>query len=373
MTMESTAPSTLPSAPPAFVVRTMQAVQRAMLSVSNKMSPPHMKVLELGIGVMHGFTIHAAARLGIADVMSEEPMAVDQIAARIQAHAPSLYRLLRTLVSLGIFTEPRPRCFALNDVARTLRADAQPSVKPLALLIGHASWAGTWQGLEHAVRTGANEFEHLQGEELFDYLTRHPDTAETFDSWMTQITLMRGPFVVTGYDFGSLNKLVDVGGGRGALLAMILRTHGRLRGVLFDQPQVVATVDTLDEDSIRQRCEVVGGDFFESVPEGADGYLLQQIIHDWDDERARKILANCRRAMAPGGRVLVVDSVMRSDSGPDQAKIFDLHLMLLTSGGRERTEEEFRALFASAGLELAAIHHTPVGLAIIEGRADGAG
>jgi O-methyltransferase domain len=211
----------------------------------------------------------------------------------------------------------------------------------------------SWDDLLYSVRTGEIAFPRVHGVEIFDYLCQHPDAAEVFQQAMTANTTRSGAAITQIYDFTGAKRIVDVGGGHGLFLATVLRAYPALRGVLFDQPEVVESASiNLAAADVADRCEVVGGDFFAEVPQGGDLYLLRQIIHDWDDARATLILANCLRAMPPTGKVLVVEGVVSEDY-QQSLPVLQLDLeMLVNYGGRQRTKEEYSALFAAAGLQL---------------------
>ena len=300
--------------------------------------------------------LFVAAKLGIADLLADGPRGSDELARATGTHADALHRVLRFLAGVGLFREVAPGRFALTALGAGLRADVPGSVRPIALwLSSEATWQ-SWGQLLHSVRTGQTAFAHVHGMELFDYLAAHPDAAAVFNAAMTGNTAQSGTAITAAYDFSGIRRLVDVGGGHGLQLATVLRAYPALRGVLFDRPEVVAgAAAVLEEAGVADRCEIVGGDFFAAVPPGGDAYLLRHIIHDWDDARAAAILANCRRALEGPGRLLVVEPRI----APDHREALPvLHLdlqMLVNTGGRERTDEEYRALFAAAGFRLTAV------------------
>ncbi len=262
--------------------------------------------------------------------------------------------------------------FRLTPTAATLRTGVPGSLRSFALMMlaGH-NWRG-WQELSHTVRTGEVGFERAHGMPYFPWLRAHPEEDRLFSDSMASISGPENAAVARGYDFGKLDTLVDVGGAHGHLLAAILRRHKRLRGVLYDQPQVVAGASAsgfISAKEVAARCTVEGGDFFAVVPKGAHAYVMKYIIHDWDDERARTILRHCREAMRPDGRVLVVEHVIAKGNAPDWGKLLDVNMLALLTG-RERTLEQFRALFRSAGLRLKRSHPTASALRILEAVAD---
>ncbi len=291
--------------------------------------------------------------LGIPDLLAGGPRAVDDLAQATETHPGALYRVLRLLAGMGLFEETAPREFRLTPLGHGLRTDIPGSMGAMALMHLDASKWQSWGDLLYSVQTGEMAFPNVHSVEIFDYLRQHPDDANIFQQAMTANTARSGAAITQVYDFSSAERVVDIGGGHGLFLATILQAYPSLRGVLFDQPEVVAGASTaLTAADVAGRCEVVSGDFFAEVPQGGDIYLLRQIIHDWDDERATLILANCRRAMPPLGKVLVVEGVVSADY-QQSLPVLQLDLeMLVNYGGLQRTEEEYRALFAAAGFQL---------------------
>lgn len=314
--------------------------------------------------------IYVVAELGIADLLADGPREIDALASAAGAHAGALYRTLRFLAGVGLFAEVAPRHFALTPLGVGLRRDVPGSLRALGRnLMDQPRWRA-WGELLHSVRTGGIAFEQAYGMPWFEYLGGHPEIAARFNRAMTGETARSGDAIVRAYDFAGVGRLVDVGGGHGLLLATILRAHPAMRGVLFDLPAVVAgAAPVLAEAGVTDRCEGVGGDFFATVPPDGDAYLLRHIVHDWDDAQAVAILANCRRALPDAGKVLVIEQVIAPDYRRSLPTLeLDLQ-MLVMLGGQERTEAEYRALFAAAGLRLSAV--VPLGdagqFSVIEG------
>jgi hypothetical protein len=313
--------------------------------------------------------VFVAAKLGIADVLVAGPLTVDEIAARVGAHPPYLQRVLRALASVGIFSSDPHGRFHLTRLAQTLRSDHPESLRNFALmLVDDYNWSA-WGALEHSVRTGASAFEHVHGSPAFPWMREHPEKEKMFSASMASLSLMENAAVVRAYAFGKLRNVVDVGGAHGHLLVAILRSYIKVRGVLFDQPPVIeeaARTGFISAPDVAGRCESVGGDFFESIPAGADAYVMKYIIHDWDDEKGVRILQNCRKAMGENGRVLVVDHVVAAGNRFDWGKLMDINMMVMM-GSKERTKDEFRQLFARAGLRLKRVIRTASSLSILEG------
>jgi O-methyltransferase/methyltransferase family protein len=327
--------------------------------------PPSMQVMQLlWPGAVAVQAIHVAAKLFVADHVAGGPKTVAELAEATKTDRASLGRLLRALSSLGIFAEDTPDRYRQTPLSDTLRSDHPQSIRRWAMMLG----AGfVWEpcGALHAtLRSGRTAFELVHNAPFFTYLAEHADDAAVFNAAMSSLPAYVAAFV-EAYDFSRFERIVDVGGGHGAKLLAILSANPRLRGVLYDMPPVVAGALAVQRDAIGERCEIVGGDFFEEVPAGADAYLLSGIIHDWDDESAAKILRNCRRAIRPDGRLLLVETVLTPTSDPSRA-LMDVLMMILT-GGRERTEEEFRSLLREAGFSLTGVIPTP-GASILESR-----
>jgi hypothetical protein len=313
--------------------------------------------------------VFVAAKLGIADVLAAGPLTVNEIATRVGAHPSYLGRVLRALASVGIFAADPHGRFHLTRLAQTLRSDHPESLRNFALmLVDDYNWSA-WGALEHAVRTGESAFEHVHGAPAFPWMHDHPDKEKMFSASMASLSAMENAAVARAYPFGKLRKVVDVGGAHGHLLVAILRSYVKVRGVLFDQPRVVEAAvksGALNASDIVGRTEVTGGDFFESVPEGADAYVMKYIIHDWNDDKCVRLLQNCRKAMAEDGRVLVIDHVVAAGNRFDWGKLMDINMMVVM-GSKERTKDEFRQLFARAGLRLKRVVRTASSLSLLEG------
>jgi hypothetical protein len=322
-------------------------------------------LLRMMTGYWIAKALNVAAELGVADLLRDGPRTVDELAAGCAAHPPTLYRVLRALASVGVFTEAEGRNFALTPLADLLRSDFPGSMRALARMYGSEQYRA-WGDLLDSVRTGEPAFERAFGTSYFEYLAHSPQAGAVFNEAMTGYTTRVADAVVAAYDFAGIDTVVDVGGGHGLLLATILRAHQTVRGVLLDLPHVVSGAQPLLESAgVADRCETVGQDFFSSVSEGADLYMLAQILHDWDDERCRVILGNCRRVMKAEGKLVVVEQVLGPPNEASFGKWLDLHMLVLLSG-HERTEEEYRALLGAAGFEIARVIATSSGASIVE-------
>ena len=333
---------------------------------------PPAGLLALITGFMPARVVHAAAELGLADLLAQGANTAMGLARETGAHAPSLHRLLRALASLGLVDEVETGRFALTALGAQLRRDVPGSQRNLALMFGgERSWR-CWGALLHSIRTGEAAMQHVYGMGSFDYLAAHPAAAVVFNEAMAEITRAVARAVAAAYDFSRFRRIVDVGGGNGTLLAAILAAAPELRGIVFDRPAGNAEAPRLlAAAGLAERAEAIAGDFFQAVPQGADAYILKSVIHDWDDEESVAILKSCRTAIADGGRLLLVERVMpeRMKASPAHQHMAMLDMnMLALPGGRERTEADYRALFEAARFALKRVLPLPEGggLSLIE-------
>jgi hypothetical protein len=311
--------------------------------------------------------IAVATKLSLPDLLKDGPKSSPELAAATATHEPSLYRLLRALASVGVFTEGTDRHFGRTPLSACLESEAPGSLRAFIIMMDEPWIRNPWTALLHSVKTGQAASEHVHGMGQFQYLAQHPQAAEIFDQAMTNLATQWHTAALTAYDFSRHRTVVDIGGGHGALLTAILTAHPQLRGVLFDQPHVVeGAKPRLTAAGLAQRCELVGGDFFDSVPAGGDLYLLGHILIDWEDADAITILQHIRQAIAPAGKLLILEEVIPPGPGPSWEKLLDLN-MLVVVGGRGRTEREFRALLGHAGFELSQVIPTGSPICLIEG------
>ena len=328
-------------------------------------TPPPVALLQMMTGYWVSQALYVAAKLGVADRLADGPVSCADLAAATGADAPSLYRVLRALASVGVFTETAPGTFALTPLADLLRGDAPGSMRALAIMYAEEQYRA-WGDLLHSVRTGRPAFPHQFGTDYFAYLARHSEADRVFNAAMTGWTTQLASAVADAYNFAPFKTIVDVGGSYGTLLAAILRRHPGARGFLFDQPHVAAAAaEHLAAAGVADRCTAVGGDFFVEVPAGGDAYVLAQILHDWDDERSVAILKQCRRAIPGDGKLLVVELVLPQGEEPFFGKWLDLHMLVLL-GARERTAAQYDALFQASGFRLTRVIPTPSGPSVVE-------
>jgi SAM-dependent methyltransferase len=308
--------------------------------------------------------IYVAAELGIADMLADGPQTPDELAKTAKVNGDLMYRVLRALASIGIFFENEDGRFRLTPLAETLRSE-HGGQRAYSILHGTELY-NSWGKLLEAVRSGRPAFVEAFGMPIFDYMSKNPERGANFDRAMTGHHGGETDPMLDAYDFSAFNEIVDVGGGNGSVLIGTLTRHTRLRGVLFDLPKVAQRAQSAVESAgLKDRCRIEGGSFLESAPAGGDIYLMRHVIHDWRDEDAARILRNCRSAMKPGGKILVVEIVVPAGNDPSFAKWMDL--MMVTYGGKERSEKQYRQLFAQAGFELTRIVPTRAVISLIEG------
>lgn len=336
--------------------------------------PPRYQLARMISSIWVPQTLYAAAKLGLADILSAGPLSAREIAEKAGTHAGATWRLLRALAVLELVSEREDGRLELTRLGRCLAADAPDSVQSWALLWGGPMMWTPWGHLAECVRTGEMAPKLLEGvQSPFEHMERHPEDAARFNRSMQELTRGLAGLLPQAYDFSDARLVADVGGGFGQLLAPLLHARPELRGLVYDLPRCAeGSRKLMAEEGLSERCEFEGGDFFASVPRGADVYLLKSVIHDWDDERSRAILRRCREALKPGARLLVLEWIVPDRVGPADANIVGTDLnMLVMVGGQERTEAEYRELIASAGLRVTRVIPTPA-MSLIEAVPDSA-
>lgn len=328
--------------------------------------PPQVALLKLLSGYWISQAIHVAGRLGIADLLKDGPKHADELAKSAQAQSHALYRLLRALASVGVFAEEKEKVFRNTPLSDCLRGDVPNSQRSAAISMGEEHYR-TWGELLYSVQTGKTAFDKIYGKPIFQYLAENPRAAQLFDETMVGVHGTETALMLDAYDFAGIGTLVDVGGGNGSLLCATLQRHPKLKAILFDRPDVIERARAnLQAAKVAERCQAVGGNFFESVPAGGDAYLLRHIIHDWYDPESETILRNIRKVIPASGRLLLVESVIPPGNAPFWGKFLDL-TMLVIPGGMERTEAEYRALYSRCGFALKRIVPTASEVSVIEG------
>jgi hypothetical protein len=330
------------------------------------MNSPRQELFRMISGYKSTQALYVAAKLGIADQLTHGPMTSDELAEKVKANPKELLRLMRHLAALGIFTQDQSRKFGLTPLAELLRDDNPESLRYGAIFAGEENYKA-FGNMLHTVRTGETAFNHLYGKGHFDWLAGHPDESSTFNKAMAQsLRVLKNP--LESYDFSEKRLIVDVGGGRGDLISSIMQANPRLKGILFDLPQGTGEAQSqLGTKGVADRCQIIRGSFFNSVPEGGDVYTLSRILHDWPDDKAATILANCRKAIREDGTLLIRDNVLTD--GDELGSQLDLTMMIMT-GGQERTESEWKNLLHSAGFALTKVYKREGQLDLIEAKPD---
>ena len=331
--------------------------------------PPQLAMIQMATSFWMPLAIHTAAKWRVADFLEDGPKTAAELARLTDTQEDPLRRLLRSLSSLGVFSELEDGRYAQTPLSQTLRSDVQGSVRDFVLMVCSDWYWRAWGQLPHTVKTAQPGFEQVFGQPVFEYLSKNPEAATVFNRAMTGFAAMSGAEVAPErYDFSQAKTVVDVAGGHGSFLARVLKTHPHLRGVLFDQPAVIEEARTLlAQSGVTDRCTLLGGDFFDSVPEGQDLYMMKMIIHDWPDAPALRILRNCHRAMRKDSRLLLIEELMPARAVPGPQHFIDL-AMLTMLGSKTRTEKEFQHLLAQAGFELTRTLDLVHGFAILEAK-----
>ncbi|MBP3082784.1 methyltransferase [Mycolicibacterium fortuitum] len=353
--------------PPAGLVRAIERVRHHLRRLHQRAVPAPAAMLEMILGAWVAQGITVAAQLGVADALVAGPLHPEELARRVEADPDALDRLMRALVSEGVFRRTRDGRYALNALGDTLRKDAPVSIAGMAKFVGSPQHREHWSHLADAVRTGEAVIPKLRGKGAFDYMGSEPELGAIFNDAMTSVSELAIAPVVAAYDFTRFGTIADVGGGHGRLLAAVLTAAPTARGLLYDLPQVVEGAPAiLDKYDVAERVQVVSGSFFDSVPAGADAYLLKNIIHDWPDEEALVILRNIRAAAVPGNTLLLVEGVIPDHDREFLGKWTDME-MLIGIAARERNEEQYRKLYQQAGFRLTRVVETASPFSVVEG------
>jgi O-methyltransferase/methyltransferase family protein len=359
-------PEKPPPIPPLPVVRAINAVRACAQRVHRVLAPGPVNILELLTGAWTAQAIYVAVKLGIPDELATGPLSAAEVARRVGSDADATYRLMRALASRGVLRHRADHTFKLTSVGKALRTGTPGSVRDFALFLGHPLRWEDWGNLLYSVQTGKPSVTMLRGMPFFEYVDTDEDLAAAFNNAMTAGSEFAIYAVLAAYDFSGFRTIIDVGGGHGRLLSTILAKAAAARGVLYDLPAVVdGAGPELSKAGVAGRCEVVGGSFFDSVPEGGDAYLMKAILHDWNDDDALTILANIRSAIPPDGTLLLLESVLPERSSSDLGLLIDLE-MLVAVGGRERTRVEWEKLLGRAGFRLNRVVHTANPISIVE-------
>ncbi|MDJ0797511.1 MAG: methyltransferase [Calothrix sp. MO_167.B12] len=348
---------------------TKELADFSRLKENGKVQTPQNTLIQMIIGTWISQSIYAVAKLGIADIIKDEVKSIKELAKATDADTSYLYRLLRTLASIGIFTEVEPQRFALTEIAQYLRKDVPHSLHSLVLMLSDEWHWNSWGDIVEIIKTGQPALCRLyQASNAFEYFEKNPIAGELFNHAMSNASKNIHTAVVDSYDFSNINKIVDVAGGHGTLIASILKANLHIQGILFDMPNVVTGAkELLQREGVMSRCQTIGGNFFTSIPGDGDAYIMSHIIHDWSDEDCIKILKNIRKGITAKGKLLVIETVIPSGNEYHFGKWLDLDMLTMYSGGRERTKAEFEKIFQAAGFNLNRIVPTTSHVSVIEG------
>jgi hypothetical protein len=332
--------------------------------------PASQRLNQLLLGQFVARSLALAAELGIAELLSSGPLAIDELAKRTSSNSDALYRMLRALASIEVFEEKPGKVFGNSELSECLRADVEGSLGPMARWLGDISGWTAWGRFDLSVRSGEPAFDAVFGSDCFTWMQSHPASLELFQVAMSGYSALTGKAVADAYDFSSIGTLLDVGGGHGAFLSLLLARNPKLAGILFDRPEVIERAGaTFERASQAGRTRLVSGNFLENVPDGADAIVLKHIIHDWDDDHCVRLLGHCRRNLPRDGRVLVVEALLSDAPEGAFTKFLDLEMLVVTPGGRERSLDEFERLLSRAGFALGAVLPTRSPVSVIEGLA----
>jgi len=329
--------------------------------------PPAAQLMQMGMGFIVSQAISVAARLYIADHLKNGAKSIEELAQLTETDAPSLYRLMRALSSVGVFRKEADGTFFNTALSEHLREDHPDSMRSaLHMICDHEHWRSHGNMLQ-SVKTGEIAFNYTFGMPIFPYFEQNPSAAEIFDNAMTSFSASISRAVAGTYDFSGAETIADIGGGHGLVLSTVLNANPQAKGILFDQPHVVSGAGNLLENAgVAERVELVSGDFFKEIPVEADVYLMKFILHDWNDEQCDAILANLAKSAKPGSKVLLIETVVEeNDNQPSASKVMDLNMLVMT-GGKERTPSEYATLLEKAGFKLTNVYPTPSPLQIVE-------
>ncbi len=340
------------SIPPVWLVNMINAFRTSLLMLNKKIFPGNVVLYEQFQYFWLLTSLHVAAKLNIAETLRSGPKSIDEIASAVDAHVPSLYRIMRSLSSHGIFREKKNKVFALNAVSRAL-LDGHGSLRYTIIHhLGIVNWMAMGN-LFHAVKTGEDSFTYAHGKPIYDYLSEHPAEYELFDKSMSNLSDMGLPLILNSCDFSKFETVADIGGGEGFLLSHILKKYPHLKGILFDLTEALQKAQTmLESHGISSRTEIVHGSFFEKMNITADVYILKNILHNWDDEHFLTILKNISDSMPTAAKIYIIDMVVPENNLPSISKLLDIQMLGIMAGGKERTRNEFSALIEKAGLRL---------------------
>jgi C-methyltransferase len=357
------------TAPPSLAVKAGIALRRTLLRAADAAVPAGIAMLERVVATGQANMFGELARLGVPDLLEKGPLTPTEIAKHTGSDADAMARTLRAAVFVGVFERRSDGRYENNRMSRAL-LESDDSTRAFAIYFGSKSNQNAWADFAETLRTGKNAFDRVHGSSVWEWFDAHPEERETFARAMMSLTILDAAGIASTYPFGEVKRVCDVGGGRGTLLSEVLLHHPDVQGVLVDAPGVLDSAKALLEArGVRYRVELVPGSFFDAVPSGADAYLLKNILHDWDDERSKKILSVCRAAMKPGTRLVLVEQIVEADSD-HQGVMIDMQMMVVCGEGRERGRAEFERLLKATGFRMERVLFTSTGMGVIEGVAE---
>lgn len=354
-------------APARVFVQAALALHTALKRASELVVPAELTLIDNSAGLIRTGLLHTAAKLRLADHLAAGPLTAAELAPKVNADADALHRTLRALAMIGIFSLDSAGRFRNNRLSEKLRADVAGSFRIGAQYWGSASNFAAWGDALKTVETGEPAFARVHGVSAWDWMRDHPDENEIFTAYMQEASESLGPMVARAYSFAGVQKVCDLGGGRGMLLAGILKAHPRLRGAVMDSPHVVERAKSyLDGHGLGGRVDIVPCDFFEHVPSGCDVYVMKDILHDWNDRNSLAILRNVRKSLPPGGRILIVELLVEECDTRMPGPITDVHMMTVLEG-RQRSTADLGKLFAESGFRLGEVRPLPIPWSVVEG------
>lgn len=356
----------IPNYPPAFFIKLIEYFRHTIVRITRKLTIPNVAIMEMVQGFYVAKAIGIAAELNISDLLKNGDKSISKLALETQAHEDSLYRLMRMLASQGVYKEKKNRIFSQNRLSKTL-LNNQESMRYMVMhQVNGRNWK-LFDELEYVVKTGNNAAKKIFGADVFEYLEANPEKNEIYNQAMSNSSVMLSHTVVSEYKFKNAKCIVDVGGGQGVLLSILLSKNKNLKGIVFDLPHVVEGAKTnFEKYGVSDRTESISGNFFESVPKGGDHYIMKSIIHLLSDEECVILLEKIKKILPEKGKILIIEPIIENNNRYSFAKLFDIQMMIGLNGGKERTEQEYSAIVKNAGLKLKKVVKTAGPFSVIE-------
>ncbi len=356
----------IPKYPPAKILKLFERFRYFLVRLSRKLTPANVAIIEMVQGFYVTKAIGVIADLNVADFLSEGTKSISEIAKLTDSHEESLYRIMRMLASQGVFVEKRNSLFANNRLSESL-LDKRDSVRHMVIhQVNGINWK-MFEKLDHVVKTGNNAAHEILGMDVFEYLEKNPDKNEIYNQAMTNNSLMLSYAILSEYDFSKAKTIIDIGGGQGILLSMILSKYNHIQGKVFDLLHVVKGAKKIAEEyKVSDRIELISGNFFENIPQGGDIYLLKSIIHNLSDNQCLELLKKLKDVLLQNGKILIIEPIIENNNRYSFAKLYDIQMLVSRQGGKERTKEDFKELISKANLRINKIIQTAAPFSIIE-------